>query len=126
MLTFITMFMWGIDNHLSRYAHHKLVVLHVYKYTHTPPFSQSTDTASVTCTNQYINPRELVVESDLNSDEERDPTVNMGNGRRKKRSTVKRTLRNKRQDVAPQVEKDMSENITYVSLEYSRQNHTSL
>ena len=42
-----------------------------------------------------------------------DPTVSMGSGRRKRRSTVKRILRNKRQDV-PSTEQDLSQNITVV------------
>ena len=74
---------------------------------------QSTGAASVTCSPQYINP--LGLEGDLGGNVEgrEDPTVSMGSGRRKRRSTVKRILRNKRQDV-PSTEQDLSQNITVV------------
>ena len=70
---------------------------------------QSSGAATVTCDNQYINP--LMLEDDVGNDPEGqeggDPTVSMGSGRRRKRSTVKRTLRNKRQE-APS-EQDLTE-----------------
>ena len=48
------------------------------------------------CSNQYINPLNLEGDfSDQGDEEGGDPTVDMGTGRRKKRSTVTRTLRNK-------------------------------
>ena len=58
----------------------------------------------------YINP--LGLEGDISGDQEggADPTVSMGSGRRKKRSTVKRAL-SKRQEVA-QPEQELSENVT--------------
>ena len=67
------------------------------------------------CNNEYINP--LNLEGDLSDQGDQegpggDPTVSMGTGRRKKRSTVKRTLRNKRQE-AP-IEQQLSENRTLV------------
>ena len=66
------------------------------------------------CSNQYINPLNLEGDfSDQGDEEGGDPTVDMGTGRRKKRSTVKRTLRNKRQE-AP-TEQGLSENVTLVS-----------
>ena len=77
--------------------------------------SQSTGDASVTCTPQYINV--LGLEGDITGDQEGggDPTVSMGNGgRRKKRSTIKRTLRTKRQEETA-VDQEVSENITLVS-----------
>ena len=78
---------------------------------------QSSGTATVICNGRYINPKSL--EGDLNdnqdSQEGGDQTQPMGSRRRRKRSTIKRTLRNKRQDVAAP-DKDLSENITFVSL----------
>ena len=66
------------------------------------------------CTNEYINPLNLEGEFIAEGDEEGgDPTVTMGTGRRKRRSTVKRTLRNKRQETP--TEQGLSENITLVS-----------
>lgn len=64
------------------------------------------------CTNEYINPRGLTTDEDRNN-QEGDPTVSMGNGRRKRRSTVKRTLK-KRQDVSSSDE-NVSQNVTLVS-----------
>lgn len=75
---------------------------------------QSSGAATVTCNGNYINP--LMLEGDNNDDENRergDPTVSMGSGRRKKRSTVKRTL-TKRQDASP-AEQEFSENRNLVS-----------
>ena len=66
------------------------------------------------CTNEYINPLGLTTD-EVRNDQEGDPTVSMGNGRRRKRrSTVKRTLR-KRQDV-PSSDEAVSQNITLVSV----------
>ena len=61
---------------------------------------QSTGGATVMCQNNFVNPLQLEGDgSDLeNQQEGGDPTVGMGTGRRKKRNTVKRTLRNKRQE----------------------------
>ena len=61
---------------------------------------QSTGGATVMCQNNYVNPLQLEGDgSDVeNQQEGGDPTVGMGTGRRKKRNTVKRTLRNKRQE----------------------------
>ena len=73
---------------------------------------QSTGGASVTCSSEFINPQNLA--GDLGDQEGGDPTVSMGTGRRKKRSTVKRTLRNKRQE-AP-TEQQISQNVTLVSI----------
>ena len=69
----------------------------------------------MTCSNQYINALGLGGDADVDDEQEQggDPTVSMGTGRRKKRSTVKRTLRNKRQE-AP-ADQGLSENITLVS-----------
>ena len=68
----------------------------------------------MTCSNEYINPLSLEGDFIDEGDEEGgDPTVGMGTGRRKKRSTVKRTLRNKRQEIP--TEQGLSENITLVS-----------
>ena len=76
--------------------------------------AQSSGSASVTCSNEYINPLSLEGDFIDEGDEEGgDPTVGMGTGRRKKRSTVKRTLRNKRQEIP--IEQGLSENITLVS-----------
>ena len=77
--------------------------------------AKKTGRATVVCQDNYINP--LRLEGD-GSDEENqqeggDPTVGMGTGRRKKRSTVKRILRNKRQETP--TEQGLSENITLVS-----------
>ena len=77
--------------------------------------AKKTGRATVVCQDKYINP--LRLEGD-GSDEENqqeggDPTVGMGTGRRKKRSTVKRTLRNKRQETP--TEQGLSENVTLVS-----------
>ena len=81
------------------------------------PTMQSSGTATVICDGRYINPKSL--EGDLNdnqdSQESGDQTQPMGSRRRRKRSTIKRTLRNKRQDVGAPT-KDLSENITFVSL----------
>ena len=74
---------------------------------------QSNGVVTVMCTNEYINPLGLTTDEDRN-DQEGDPTVSMGNGRRRKRSTVKRTLR-KRQD-APSSDETVSQNITLVSV----------
>ena len=75
---------------------------------------QSSGSAGVECTNEYINPLNLDGEFVAEGDEEGgDPTVDMGTGRRKKRSTVKRTLRNKRQETP--IEQEVSENVTLVS-----------
>ena len=68
----------------------------------------------MTCNPQYINPLGLVGDAGINIVGREDPTVSMGSGRRKKRSTVKRSLRNKRQNVLP-TEQDLSQNITVVS-----------
>ena len=72
----------------------------------------------------YINT--LGLSGDIGGDQEGggDPTVSMGSGRRKKRSTMKRTL-TKRQDVAP-VEQEISENVTLVRIMMSYKNHRSL
>ena len=68
----------------------------------------------MTCNTQYVNP--LGLQGDITGDREGqeggDPTVSMGSGRRRKRSTVKRTLRNKRQE-AP-AEQQETQNITLV------------
>ena len=65
--------------------------------------------------NQYINPLNLEGEFIDEGDEEGgDPTVGMGTGRRKKRTTVKRTLRNKRQESLMPTEQGISENVTLV------------
>ena len=69
----------------------------------------------MTCNPQYINPLGLEGDAGINIEGREDPTVSMGSGRRKKRSTVKRTLRNKRQNEVP-TEQDLSQNITVVSL----------
>ena len=69
----------------------------------------------MTCSNQYINPLQLVGDSIDEGDEGGDPTVGMGTGRRKKRSTVKRTLRNKPQESLTPAEQGLSENVTLVS-----------
>ena len=63
---------------------------------------QSTGGATVMCQNNFVNPLQLEGDgSDLeNQQEGGDPTVGMGTGRRKKRNTVKRTLRNKRQETS--------------------------
>ena len=75
--------------------------------------TQSNGVATVMCTNEYINPRGLTTDEDRNN-QEGDPTVSMGNGRRRKRrSTVKRTLK-KRQDVSSSDE-NVSQNVTLVS-----------
>ena len=80
----------------------------------------------MTCSNQYINP--LGLGSDGNDSDEQeqggDPTVGMGTGRRKKRSTVKRTLRNKRQEAS--TEQGMSENVTLVSRQNLHRMHTKV
>ena len=62
--------------------------------------SLTTGGTTVMCQNNYVNPLQLEGDgSDLeNQQEGGDPTVGMGTGRRKKRNTVKRTLRNKRQE----------------------------
>ena len=63
----------------------------------------------MTCKSSYINP--LKLKDDGEVQESIDPTMNMGSGRRRKRSTtVKRKLR-KRQEVTP----DLSENRTLVT-----------
>ena len=68
----------------------------------------------MTCSNEYINPLNLEGDFIDEGDEEGgDPTADMGIGRRKKRSTVKRTLRNKRQEIP--IEQGLSENVTLVS-----------
>ena len=66
----------------------------------------------MTCNNQYINPLGLEGDAEVDDEQEQggDPTVSMGIGRRKKRSTVKRMLRNKRQEVP--TEQGLSENVT--------------
>ena len=69
----------------------------------------------MTCSNQYINPLQLVGDSIDEGDEGGDATVGMGTGRRKKRRTVKRTLRNKRQEALTPNEQGLSENVTLVS-----------
>ena len=68
------------------------------------------------CNNKYINP--LKLEGDSLSDNQEgqegaDPTVSMGSGRRRKRSTVKRTLRNKRQEAT--AEQDLTEHRSLVN-----------
>ena len=70
----------------------------------------------MTCNNRYINPLDLEIDEDRTFEQEigGDPTTEMGTGRRRKRSTVKRALRNKRQDSAPS-EQGLSENVTLVS-----------
>ena len=77
--------------------------------------TQSTGGATVICHDNYINPMKLGGDEsdDQNQQEGGDPTVSMGTGRRKKRSTVKRTLRNKRQE-AP-TEQDLTEDRVLVS-----------
>ena len=78
------------------------------------PCTQSKGVVTVMCTNEYINPLGLTTD-EVRNDQEGDPTVSMGNGRRRKRrSTVKRTLR-KRQDV-PSSDEAVSQNITLVSV----------
>ena len=78
------------------------------------------------CHDNYINPLPLEGDgSDEQSQQEGgDPTVGMGTGRRKKRSTVKRILRNKRQE-AP-TELGLSENVTLVSSLKKRQRRISI
>ena len=73
---------------------------------------QSTGAASVTCTPQYINP--LGLEGDITGDQEGggDPTVSMGTGRRKKRSTIRITRRKRQEPMTEEVE--LSENVTLV------------
>ena len=73
---------------------------------------QSSGGASVTCNSEYINPLNLL--GDVGDQEGGvDPTVGMGTtGGRKKRDTVKRTLK-KRQE-AP-TEQELSQNVTLVS-----------
>ena len=72
---------------------------------------QATGGGSVTCTPDYINP--LGLQGDISGDQEGgDPTVSMGTGRRKKRSTMKRVL-SKRQEVTV-AEEELSENVTLV------------
>ena len=75
---------------------------------------QSNGRASVTCTPEYINPEGLTV--DVGGDQEGggDPTVSMGSGRRKRRSTIRRTLRNKRQEVVAPTDQELSQNVTLV------------
>ena len=75
---------------------------------------QASGAATVMCNANYINP--LLLKGDNNDDENQergDPTVSMGSGRRKKRSTVKRTL-TKRQDASPAGQK-LSESRNLVS-----------
>ena len=65
----------------------------------------------MTCDGRYINPLGLI--GDVGGDQE-GGTMSMGSGRRKRRSTIKRTLRKKRQeDVSPD-EQNSSENRTLV------------
>ena len=81
--------------------------LHIISYN-----MQSSGGASVTCNSEYINQLNLV--GDLGDEEGGvNPTVGMGTaGGRRKRDTVKRTLK-KRQE-AP-AEQEVSENVTLVS-----------
>ena len=76
---------------------------------------QSTGGATVVCQGNYINPLQLEGDGgdEENQQEGGDPTVGMGTGRRKKRSTVKRTLRNKRQETP--TEQDLTEDRVWVS-----------
>ena len=82
--------------------------------------AQSSGAATVICSERYVNP--LGLESDLGvgdddqEGQERDPTVSMGSGRRRKRSIVKRTLRNKRQEAT--AEHQLTENKTLVSMHF--------
>ena len=79
------------------------------------------------CSNQYINPLNLEGDfSDQGNEESGDPTVGMGTGRRKKRSTVKRTMRNKRQEASTPNEQGLSENITLVSRQNLYRMHTKV
>lgn len=66
-------------------------------------YAQFTRGATAVCSNEYINPSQLQGdESDEgNQQEGGDPTVGIGTGRRKRRNTIKRTLRNKRQEASP-------------------------
>ena len=95
-------------------------ITHACSYTHNACIIphctiQSTGAATVICNDKYINP--LRLEGDLSDNQEGqeggDPTVSMGSGRRRKRSTVKRTLRNKRQE-AP-AEQDLTEHRSLVN-----------
>ena len=82
---------------------------------------QSTGGATVVCQGNYINPLQLEGDGgdEENQQEGGDPTVGMGTGRRKKRSTVKRTLRNKRQETP--TEQGLTEDRVWVS-SYSIEN----
>ena len=73
---------------------------------------QSTQTASVSCTTEYINP--LHLQDDTGGEQEGvDPTVGMGSGRRKRSSTVKRTLTKRQDNVA--AKRELSDNVVLVS-----------
>ena len=77
---------------------------------------QSTGGATVDCQNNFINPKELDgdgSDEEQNQQEGGDPTVSIGTGRRKKRNTVKRILRNKRQETP--TEQDLTEDRVLVS-----------
>ena len=67
------------------------------------------------CQGNYINPLQLEGDrsDEQNEQEGGDPTVRMGTGRRKKRSTVKRTLRNRQQEKT--TEQDVTESRVLVS-----------
>ena len=70
----------------------------------------------VACSKPYINPLGLESDSDVINDEGTDPTVIMGNRRRRKRrNTVKRTLRDKRQEDVASQGHDPTEDVTLVS-----------
>ena len=77
---------------------------------------QSTGGATVVCQDNFINPKQLDgdgSDEEQNQQEGGDPTVSIGTGRRKKRNTVKRTLRNKRQETP--TEQDLTEDRVLVS-----------
>ena len=80
---------------------------------------QSTGGATVVCEDIFINPKQLEGDGsdEQNQQEGGDPTVSIGTGRRKKRNTVKRTLRNKRQQTP--TEQDLTEDRVLVSTGYS-------
>ena len=88
------------------------ILLHTIENVHAHLQSSRGDV--MTCNERYINPLNLALDSNNQGvGEGSDPTVGIGSRRRKKRSTVKRTLRNKRQE--PQVQQGLSENVTLVS-----------